>query len=130
MSTNCRISGKANDDNTFRSLSKDYQTVAYGATIALVTKQQAHDTLVSVAQLTGNPTLSINVGDDTADDVAPFVGDTLRLLLASDATTRTVTFGTGFASTGTLAVTTGKFASVSFIFNGSVWQETGRTVTA
>lgn len=112
-------------DNTDRIKTNSYQTPAYASTIAIATT--AAETVVQPAALTGAATITIGVGSATT---APYVGDTIKFLLVSDATTRTVTFGTGFAPNGTLAVTTAKYGSISFIFNGTNWQETGRTVTA
>lgn len=130
MSTLSRFSGLKNDDNTFRVLSGDYQTPAYAATIALVIKPYAHRTIVNPAVLTGVVTFSTVLGTQAADDNGPFVGDTIQFLLTPDGTTRVVTFGTGFLPNGTLSVTTAKYATISFIFNGTAWIETGRTVTA
>jgi len=51
------------------------------------------------------------------------------IIIASGATSRTVTFGTGFASTGALAtgVTTARRFVVSFVSDGTRLLETGRT---
>lgn len=130
MSTLPRISGAVNADNTFSVLAGDYQAPAFASTIAILIKQQAAKTLIKPATLTGITTISINVGDDTADDVGPYVGDEVAFFLVSDGTSRVVTFGTGFLPNGTLSVTTAKFAHISFKFNGAAWIETGRVVTA
>ncbi|EHQ30022.1 hypothetical protein [Mucilaginibacter paludis] len=121
--TTSRFSGAKNRDNTDRILKRDYQTPAYSATIALAIAAVNAFTYINPTTLTGAVTFTANV--DT-----PLIGDELVFLLDSDATTRTATFGTGFASAGSLAVTTAKYAYIKFIFNGAVWQETGRTVTA
>jgi len=116
-------------DHTFRILTGAFQQPAYAATIAVAL--WAARTVVQPAQLTGAVTFTTaSVGDSTADDQGPFVGDEVEFLLVSDSSTRTATFGTGFQPNGTLAVTTGKYAYISFVFNGVVWQEKGRTVTA
>ena len=115
-------------DNTLRILTGDLQTPAYAATIALTIT--SNDTLVQPATLTGAVTFTANVGTGLADDGAPFLGDCLQFLLISDGTTRTATFGTGFAVNGTFAVTTGKYGSIQFIFNGALWVELSRTITA
>jgi len=130
MSTLARLSGAKNSGSTFASLSGNFYQPAYAATIALLPPYQAAFHLVKPAALTGAVTFTAPVGDDTADDVAPFVGDVIAFLLQSDTTSRVVTFGTGFASTGTLSVTTAKYAYIEFIFNGLIWQEKFRTVTA
>jgi hypothetical protein len=51
-------------------------------------------------------------------------------LFLADGTGRTVTFGTGFAPSATLAITASKHASASFVFNGALWMETGRAIQA
>lgn len=127
MSTQSRFPGGNNKDNTSRILTNEYQNPLYAATIALILV--ASKTLVQVKQLTGALTMSANV-DTGNDDIPPFVGDEVTMLFASDGTNRVVTFGTGFLPTGTLTVTAGKTASAKFIFNGTVWQETGSAVTA
>ena len=128
MSTLARTTGAPNRDNTGANLAYDFQQPAFASTIALVLKKD--NTLVQPAQLTGVVTFTANVGTGTADRIPPFVGQRVRFLLQSDGTSRVVTFGTGFAPNGTLSVTTAKFATIGFIFNGTVWQETGRTTTA
>lgn len=115
----------AGTDNTDRIRDNQFQTPAYASTVTLAVR--ASFTLVQPAALTGAVTFAINVGSATT---GPYVGDVTMLLLVSDGTTRTATFGTGFAPNGTLAVTTAKYASISFMFNGTAWIETGRTVTA
>lgn len=130
MSTLSRFTGKPKDDNTFRVLSGDYQNPAYAANIALAIKQNAFETIVQPGVLTGPVTFSANVGDGTADDAGPFVGDSITFLLVSNGVTQTATFGTGFAVNGAFAVTTGKYGCICFVFNGTVWQEISRTITA
>lgn len=130
MSTLPRISGAKNADNTYASVAGDFQAPAFAANIAILIKQQAAKTLIQPATLTGIVTFTINVGNDAADDVAPYVGDEVSFFLVSDGTSRVVTFGTGFLPTGTLSVTTAKFAHISFKFNGASWIETARSVTA
>jgi len=52
------------------------------------------------------------------------------LILTTGATSRTITFGSGFRSTGTLATgtTTARYFMLSFISDGSVLVETSRTI--
>lgn len=58
------------------------------------------------------------------------VGDSGRIInfvLTSDGTGRTVTFGTGFSATGTLAGTSNQTRTITFVeANGTLW-EIGRT---
>lgn len=112
-------------DNTERKFTRKRLTPAYAATIAL--KTDVDRLLVQPATLTGAVTFTINVGDSTHE---PFIGQEVEFLLQSDGTTRTATFGSGFAPNGTLAATTAKYAYIKFIFNGTAWQEVCRTVTA
>lgn len=117
-----RFTPGVNQDNTFRTVTQDYQNPAYAATIAIVTAQAY--TLVNVQQLTGALSLSANVAN-------PFIGDELEFLFASDGVgAHVVTFGTGFASSGTLSVAASKYGSAKFVFNGSVWVERSRAATA
>lgn len=58
-------------------------------------------------------------------------GDILQtFIFSSDATPRTVTFGTGFVPTSNLSINANKSATVRFLFDpaGGFWRETSRTV--
>ena len=129
MSTSARYNNgigqvNASADNTDRVRDNQFLQPAYAATIALVPTKSY--TLVQTPALTGAVTFTVGVGTPAT---APYVGDKLEFLLQSDGTTRVATFGTGFTSTGILTVTTGKYATALFMFNGINWQEVGRTVT-
>lgn len=125
-----RFTGKPNEENTERAIKRGFLAPAFAATIALAAAGfsaiNAHH-LVVPAVLSGAVTFTAPVGSATT---GPYVGDTIEFLLTPDGTTRVVTFGTGFAPNGTLSVTTAKYASISFVFNGTAWIEKGRTVTA
>lgn len=123
--TTSRFPSDVSIDNTDRVLDNLYLNPAYAASLAVAPR--VSNTLVQVQTLTGALAVTVGVGSSTKP---PFVGDNLRFLLVSDGTTRTVTFSTGFVANGTLAVTTAKFSTIAFIFNGTAWQETGRTTTA
>lgn len=125
MATTFRFAQGANNDNTFRTKIQDAFIKAYASTIALVLN--ADLTQVLVAQLTGAVTITASVGSATQ---APFVGDKLELIFSADGTNRVVTFGTGFASTGTLTVAASKKATAVFIFDGAAWVEVSRAITA
>lgn len=112
-------------DNTDRIKDNRFLTPAYASTIAILPRHAL--TLVQPATLTGAVTFTAGVGSSTTP---PYVGDEIQFLLVSDGTSRTATFGTGFAPNGTLAVTTAKYGYIDFIFNGTVWQEKSRTITA
>lgn len=122
MPTTPRFTPGANQDNTLRTVTQDYLNPAYAASIALKPVQAY--TLVNFQTLTGALTL-------TADTTQPFVGDEMELLFTPDGSSRTVTYSTGFAVTAaTQVVTTAKFATAKFVFNGTVWVERSRSVTA
>jgi hypothetical protein len=127
MATTSRFptnSTSPNQDNTGRVVTYDYQNPAYAATLNIVTT--AADTVVKVGALTGAITVNIGVGSSTT---APFVGDTLTLLFSSTPG-ETVTLGTGTSnSAGTLVIAAGKKGSISYMFDGASWVETGRAVT-
>lgn len=127
MSTLPRFSGAVNVDNTGNRLTHDYQAPAYAATINVAVAKAK--TLVKVGQLTG--ALTVNIGVATqADATPPFVGDEVTFLFTVDGTNRTVTFGTGFSPSATLALTASKKGSASFRYDGATFVETGRAVTA
>jgi hypothetical protein len=123
MSTTARypLISARNQDNTGRILTVEYQAPVYAATIAL--QLASAQTIVKVAQLTGALTI-------TGETTRPQIGDELCLLFNADGTNRIVTFGTGFASAGTLTVTANKQASATFCFDGTSWVEVGRAVAA
>lgn len=127
MSTSARFTGTAATENTGNKISKDYQTPAYAASIAITTKDTASDTLVKVAQLTGALTLTAGVGTSTTP---PMVGDRMTILLGTDGTQRIVTLSTGFISSGTVTIPASKFACVEAVFNGTAWQVVSREITA
>lgn len=126
MATTARFSPGPGQDNTMRVVTRDYQTPVYAAAITVNTTQEK--TLVKVGLLTGALTLNLGVGSVTNP---PFVGDEVEFLFVADTTQRTVTIGTGAAgSASTLVVAISKYGSLKFKFNGTVWQETDRTITA
>lgn len=129
MSTSARFTSATGaiaqgTDNTDRILNNSFQAPVYATPLAVVTT--AANTLVQVGALTGALTVTVGVGSSST---APFVGDKMTFLFTA-AADRVVTFSTGTLPTGTLTVLAGKTANISFIFNGAVWCESGRTVTA
>lgn len=104
----------------YQSSPVDIQTPAYAATISLTTTLR--ETKLIPALLTGALTINAVV-------TSAIAGDTLRVDFSADTTNRVVTFGTNFASAGTLTVTASKFAGISFMYNGTVWVEQGRAIT-
>lgn len=125
-----RFTGLKNKENTERAIKRGYLAPVFAATLSL--SALGYDSinayhLVNPGVLTGAVTITAPVGTATT---GPMVGDELEFLFTPDGTTRVVTFGTGFAPNGTLSVTTAKYATAVFIFNGTVWVEKGRTVTA
>jgi hypothetical protein len=130
MSTLSRFPGGAGKDNTSRILTNDVQSPAYASSLVVTVKKA--NTLVTPGTLTGNLSLTANVGTagPVADDVAPFKGDYLEFIFTSDASIRTITFSTGFASAGTLATVASKKAFIAFVFDGTAWVEAGRAIGA
>jgi hypothetical protein len=66
----------------------------------------------------------------TYTTTVPVAGSTrVLLILTSGTTSRTITFGTGFKTVGTLATgtTSGRVFAISFVSDGSNLYETGRT---
>lgn len=128
MSTAARFPGTKNTENTDRGLQRDYQSIATGATINLGVKGNAAYTLFAIALSTATPTININIGSASAP---PYVGDVADLLITPDATTRVITWGTGFIPTATtLSATASKITTASFIFNGTGWVQRGSATTA
>ena len=108
-----------NEDKTGRVLTLAKLTPAYASSIAII--PNASKTYVFPADLTGALTL-------TAELTLPQDCDELVCVFKANGGSRIVTFSTGFAVIGTLTVPTGKVASVSFVFNGETFVETGRAI--
>jgi hypothetical protein len=108
------------EDNTGRVFTNDYAEPVYAATLAL--NPNASRTVRSIA-LTGAQTINLTVTRAKADDI-------LVLMLAADASPRTVTLGTGFAYTAaTIVVTASKKATAVFVFDGTTFNEVSRAIT-
>jgi hypothetical protein len=127
MATTPRFTGEAGKDNTERLVKNDYQTPVWAASIAIITKPNCAKTLVVPGTLGGATTITITPVAASAD---PYIGDTITFILTSDTTSRTVTFGTNFTSTGTIAPAISKSATITFMFNGTAWMEVSRAVQA
>jgi len=107
------------------AICREYRTPAYAVSMSIMTV--AEKTLVAPANLSGPTKLNISVGEGA--NSAPYANDTLEFLFTSSVGAR-VTMGSGIAASApTLDIGTGEYGWLSFIFNGSVWVETGRTVT-
>lgn len=106
---------------TYVTTVTDVQSPAYASTISVTTT--ARSTKVVPAQLTGAATINMVT-------TSALKGDSLEFLFAADGTNRTVTFGTGLKSSGTLTVTASKFAGIRFGYDGTEWIATGREITA
>jgi len=121
-------SGYNNDDNSGRNQTYDFKTytqvAGVPAAIALIPTEG--DTTV-VVNLTGALALTTGVGTSTTP---PYVGDRMKCIFLPDGTNRTVTPGSGFTLTAsTIVCTASKRASIDFVFNGTDWQETARSIT-
>lgn len=126
MPNTFRVPTGANQDTTGRLITRSAADVVYAATIALSVSQE--ENLRRIA-LTGAATINISVATN-ANTGSPFVGDTIKFILLTDATQRIVTFGTGTVSAGTVTIPASKGAYVDFMFNGTAWQEQSRTIYA
>lgn len=107
-----RVVTGANQDTTGRTITQDYQPVAYATPIALAPTAQL--TTVKIAALTGVLTL-------TAGTTIPFIGDQMDILFTGDSVDRVVTFSTGFEGLANLTVTGSARAIARFQFNGTKW---------
>lgn len=110
-----------NEDNTGRVITHNYLKPAYAATISIT--PNVSKLYVEPAQLTG--TLTVNAVVTSALEY-----DEVVFIFNSDATARVVTFGTNFKSSGTISVSSSKYATVKFVFDGAYFIEMSRTVTA
>jgi hypothetical protein len=128
MSTAARFTGAKNTDNTGRAAQRDYQKLAVTAPTNLAAIPNAAHTLFDLSVAVATPTINIAVGSATT---APFVGDTAQLIITPDATTRVITWGTGFIPTATtLSATASKVSTVNLLFNGAGWLITGTSTAA
>lgn len=126
MSTSARFTNDPSDDNTFRVLTHAFKEPDYAATINVTTLQSL--TYVKPGALTGNLTINVGVGSSST---APYKFDKLVMMFEASGATRTVTFGTGLAvSAATQDITDGEKAVVEFIFDGTEWVESNRSVEA
>lgn len=126
MPNTFRVISAPNQDTTGRVISRSGGDLTYAATIALSVSQEQN--LRRIA-LTGALTINFTVTAN-ANTGAPFIGDKIELILLADGTQRIVTFGTGAVSAGTVTIPASKGAYVSFVFNGTAWQEMCRTIYA
>ena len=75
-------------------------------------------------------TTSNAVGDATINAAtAGLPGQHMWIIIVNDlGRGKTITFGTNFKSSGTLAGTAGKTATIHFISDGTAWYEVARTL--
>lgn len=124
MGTANRFTSGANQDNTLRTVTQDFQNPAYAATISSVFTAQQNTFMPG--DLTGALTWNVGVGTATT---APFPGDRITAHFTSTPGA-TVTFGTGLKVTAaTLVLPATKTGSIEFIFNGTSWCESNRAIT-
>lgn len=89
----------------------DKQTPGYAATLAVAVKQ--HETFLQPATLTGAVTINLTIDQQVK------AGAKLYLKMTADATARTVTFGTGFATTTAQEVAISTTVYRSFVYDGT-----------
>lgn len=123
-----RMDGTNNSQSTGAGRGYDYQAPAYAATLNITPKQGKAVTLVKPAVLAGNMTINVGVGTATTD---PRIGDEMKFLIKSDASIRTITLGTGLQGTAaTIATVASKTVAMTFMFDGTGWQEMSRAIQA
>ncbi len=109
-------------DNTARNFTFHEQTPAYAATSTLVL-EGVNKNFVKYAQLTGAMTINATVTElEQWDEVV--------IQLESDGSSRTVTLGTGFESSGTVVVAADQFATVIGYFDGTAIRIASREISA
>lgn len=82
-----------------------------------------YSTFVNVVTSGGNTTLTTGT--------IPYAGGRVAIQLTNDASSnRTITFGTGFRSTGTVVGNTSKIVLVDFVSDGTTLNEIARSVSA
>lgn len=111
----------ASDDNTGRVLVLKALEPAYAATLSI--KPNASKTYLKPTTLTGAMTVNC-----VETNCAKY--DELVVILTSDTTSRTVTFGTNFISAGTIAPAISKQATITFVYDGTNFVEVCRAVQA
>lgn len=107
-------------DNSAAILSRENQTLTYGATVTVY--PTAEKTKAKLA-LTGAANLVI-------DCTKSYEGDELEISFSADSSQRTVTLSTGVGSetASTVVVAASKKAIIAFSFNGTTWDERFRAV--
>lgn len=117
------ITKTAADNQTFEAKGDKRFTQVYAATSAPVLKKAKFQE-VYYAELTGAMTINADVSNLEQGDLVIFH-------FTSDATGRTVTYGTGFAGTAaTQAVTLSKDANSTWVFDGTALREISRAQLA
>lgn len=113
-----RFGTAKNQDNTGRVLTYGVVAKTYSSTITV--NPNYYETVIDVATLTGDATVT-----STVTNAAKY--DKLNILFTADTSTRTVSFGSGFANNkGNLAIAPSTKYWLRFIFNGTVWIEGSR----
>ena len=93
----------------------------YASSIAIDTTA-ANNFFITTTSAVGHATI-------TSPNINP-AGQQIQIVITGDASAiRTITFGTGFLATGTLATVVSKTSVVDFTSNGTVYVETGRQST-
>lgn len=99
---------------------REIKSLVYAATISIAPTQEI--TKYELA-LTGDATIN-------ATKTASFATDELTIVMTADASARTVTFGTDFATAGTVTAAANKYAVISFMYSSALdsWIETWRLI--
>lgn len=117
QSTVPRFGTNKNQDNTGRILTWKYTQPSYDDTVTVV--PSAFETIYKMASLTGNIDLF-------ATETYSRVCDKITFMFFASGGARTVTFRTGFTASATMVVDSAQSATVTFMYNGTNYIETGR----
>jgi hypothetical protein len=121
MPNSYRIISGPNQDITGRVLTYDSQSPVYAATISPVITQAF--TKIGPVALTGALTMNPSIAQS-------YIGDEITMLFTNGtAGALVVTMGANVSNVGVLSVAIGKKGSVTCVFDGATWVETGRAAT-
>lgn len=123
QSTSPRFGTTSNKDNTGRTLVYKLQskTDEAGADTITITSEKAWHTIVKVALLD-----SLTLGSPTVTNAS--LGDQMVLMISGTSGDKLKFTGSNWVSTGTATLSSGVAAIINFVFNGTKWQESSRTV--
>ncbi len=123
--TTLTVGNAVEDNNSFESKGLKSFTQIYAATSIPDLRTGAKEQHVMYAQLTGAMTINATTVVSRLNQL-----DRVVFHLSSDGTSRTVTFGTGFVATATIAPAINKDARIEFEYDGAALREVSRWIGA